>query len=110
MTELGTATPSDELKQIAANRPHLRDHLKKFKQITGEFPLLIDEPTSDYETSRPNVLYPIGGPIYCHIYGDLGQDMKYYAIEPSLSGDEQSLFAKIRDELLDRSVSKAVPE
>ena len=110
MTELGTATPSDELKQIAANRPHLRDHLKKFKQITGEFPLLIDEPTSDYETSRPNVLYPIGGPIYCHIYGDLGQDMKYYAIEPSLSGDEQSLFSKIRDELLDRSVSKAVPE
>jgi len=110
MTELGTATPSDELKQIAANRPHLRDHLKKFKQITGEFPLLIDEPTSDYETNRPNVLYPIGGPIYCHIYGDLGQDMKYYAIEPSLSGDEQSLFAKIRDELLDRSVSKDVPE
>jgi len=110
MTELGTATPSDELKQIAANRPHLRDHLKKFKQITGEFPLLIDEPTSDYETNRPNVLYPIGGPIYCHIYGDLGQDMKYYAIEPSLSGDEQSLFSKIRDELLDRSVSKAVPE
>ncbi|GAB6863234.1 type II/IV secretion system ATPase subunit [Haloplanus litoreus] len=110
MTELGTATPSDELKQIAAQRPHLRDHLKKFKQITGEFPLLIDEPTSEYETHRPNVLYPIGGPIYCHIYGDLGQDMKYYAIEPSLSGDERTLFGKIRDELLDRSVSKAVPE
>ena len=110
MTELGTATPSDELRQIAASRPHLRDHLKKCKQITGEFPLLIDEPTGDYETNRPNVLYPIGGPIYCHIYGDLGQDMKYYAIEPSLSGDEQSLFSKIRDELLDRSVSKAVPE
>jgi len=110
MTELGTATPSDELKQIAASRPHLRDHLKKFKQITGEFPLLIDEPSSDYETTRPNVLYHIGGPIYCHIYGDLGQDMKYYAIEPSLSGNEQTLFSKIRDELLDRSVSKAVPE
>ncbi|WP_299331426.1 type II/IV secretion system ATPase subunit [Haloplanus sp.] len=110
MTELGTATPSDELRQLAASRPHLQDHLKKFKQITGEFPLLIDEPTDQYETDRPNVLYPIGGPIYCHIYGDLGQDMKYYAIEPSLSGEEETLFAKIRDELLDRSVSKAVPE
>jgi flagellar protein FlaI len=110
MTDLGTATPSDDLKQIAANRPHLQDHLKKFKQITGEFPLLIDEPTSEYETNRPNVLYPIGGPIFCHIYGDIGQDMKYYAIEPSLSGEERSLFEKIRDELLDRSVTKAVPE
>jgi flagellar protein FlaI len=110
MTELGTATPSDELRQLAASRPHLQDHLKKFKQITGEFPLLIDEPTDQYETDRPNVLYPIGGPIYCHIYGDLGQDMKYYAIEPSLSGEEETLFAKIRDELLDRSVNKAVPE
>jgi flagellar protein FlaI len=110
MTDLGTATPSDDLKQIAANRPHLQDHLKKFKQITGEFPLLIDEPTSEYETNRPNVLYPIGGPIFCHIYGDIGQDMKYYAIEPSLSGEERTLFEKIRDELLDRSVTKAVPE
>ena len=110
MTELGTAKPSDELRQAAAKRPHLRDHLKKFKQITGEFPLFIDSADGEYETNYPNVLYPVGGPIYCHIYGDVGRDMKYYAIEPTLSGDEAEVYDQIKDELLRRSVSKKAPE
>ena len=110
MTELGTAKPSDELRQAAAQRPHLREHLKKFKQITGEFPLFIDEADGEYETNRPNVLYPVGGPIYCHIYGDVGRDMKYYAIEPTLTGDEKQVYESIKDELLRRSVTKKAPE
>jgi len=95
---------------MAARRPHLRDHLKKFKQITGEFPMLIDEADDDYETNRPNVLYPVGGPIFCHIYGDVGQDMKYYAIEPELDEDERAVFGKVRNRLLQRSVNKPAPE
>ena len=110
MTELGTAKPSDELRQAAANRPHLRDHLKKFKQITGEFPLFIDEADGEYETNYPNVLYPVGGPIYCHIYGDVGRDMKYYAVEPTLTEEESAVFESINDELLRRSVTKRAPE
>ncbi|EMA34397.1 type II/IV secretion system ATPase subunit [Haloarcula japonica] len=110
MTDHGRAKPSDELRQMAARRPHLRDHLKKFKQITGEFPMLIDEADDDYETNRPNVLYPVGGPIFCHIYGDVGQDMKYYAIEPELDEDERAVFGKVRNRLLQRSVNKPAPE
>ncbi|MFW5958924.1 MAG: type II/IV secretion system ATPase subunit [Natronomonas sp.] len=110
MTELGTAQPSDELREVAARRPHLREHLKKFRQVTGEFPLFIEEASSEYETDRPNVLYPVGGPIFCHIYGDLGTSMKYYAIEPELSGNEAELFAEIKNELLRRSVTKRAPE
>ena len=110
MTELGTATPSDELRQAAANRPHLREHLKKFKQITGEFPKFIEEADGEYETNRPNVIYPVGGPIYCHVYGDVGRDMKYYAIEPTLSTDEKDVFEGIKDELLRRSVTKDAPQ
>ncbi len=110
MTDHGRAKPSDELRQMAARRPHLRDHLKKFKQITGEFPMLIDEADDEYETNRPNVLYPVGGPIFCHIYGDVGQDMKYYAIEPELDEDERAVFGKVRNRLLQRSVNKPAPE
>ena len=109
MTDHGKPKPSDELRQVASRRPHLMDHLKKFKQITGEFPAFIDEADSDYESDRPNVLYPVGGPIFCHIYGDIGQDMKYYAIEPELSDDEQVVFKNVRDRLLERSVNKPAP-
>src|SRR6056297_2372565 len=110
MTEHGTAQPSEELRKAAMRRPHLREHLREFKQITGEFPQFIEEPKSEYESNRPNVLYPVGGPIFCHIYGDLGQDTKYYAIEPELSEGERTLFDNIRDRLLQRSVTKPAPE
>ncbi|MFB6105675.1 MAG: type II/IV secretion system ATPase subunit [Halobacteriaceae archaeon] len=109
MTDHGTAQISDDLRQVAANRPHLRDHLRKFKQITGEFPLLVEEP-GDYETDRPNVLYSVGGPIFTHVYGDLGQDTKYYAIEPDLSETERAVYQEIKRQLLRRSVSKPAPE
>ncbi|AQL43104.1 hypothetical protein BV210_10425 [Halorientalis sp. IM1011] len=109
MTEHGTAQPSDELRQYAARRRHLQDHLKKFKQITGEFPLLIDEASTEYESPRPNVLYPVGGPIFVHIYGDVGQDTKYYAIEPELDQTEATVYQKVRDKLLQKSVTKPAP-
>ncbi|QSG07038.1 type II/IV secretion system ATPase subunit [Halapricum desulfuricans] len=109
MTEQGRPKPSDELRQYAANRPHLRDHLKKFKQITGEFPMFVEEASGELETDRPNILYPVGGPIFTHIYGDIGQDMKYYAIEPELSDEEQVVFNKVRNRLLQRSVNKPAP-
>ncbi|PSP58048.1 hypothetical protein BRC73_07840 [Halobacteriales archaeon QH_7_66_37] len=110
MTEHGRPNPSEELRQHAARRPHLREHLQKFKQITGEFPLFIEEADDEYETDRPNVLYPVGGPIYCHIYGDIGQDMKYYAIEPDLSAEEWDVFDEVRNRLLERSVTKPAPQ
>ncbi|NLV08516.1 type II/IV secretion system ATPase subunit [Halomicrobium sp. HM KBTZ05] len=110
MTDHGRPKPSDELRQVAARRPHLRDHLKKFKQITGEFPEFIEEADDDYESNRPNVLYPVGGPIFCHVYGDIGQDMKYYAIEPELDEDESVVFSKVRNKLLQKSVNKPAPQ
>ncbi|MWV41957.1 MULTISPECIES: type II/IV secretion system ATPase subunit [Natrialba] len=110
MTEMGTPKPSDELQELAARRPHLREHLKKFRQITGEFPILINEPTSEYEAEHPNVLYPVGGPIYSHVYGDVGTKMQYFAVEPTLSEDEQVVFSHVKDSLLRRSASKQAPE
>jgi flagellar protein FlaI len=110
LTDHGRPQPSDELRQVAARRPHLRSHLKKFKQITGEFPQFVEEADDEYESERPNVLYPVGGPIFCHIYGDLGQSTKYYAIEPELDDEERVVFQKIRNRLLERSANKPAPE
>ncbi|MFC6615161.1 type II/IV secretion system ATPase subunit [Halopenitus salinus] len=110
MTEQGTARPSSELVEVANRRPHLHRHLRQFRQITGEFPQLIEEAKDEYESERPNVLYPVGGPIFCHIYGDLGQETKYYAIEPELSGAEAETLQSVRDELLTASGEYRTPE
>lgn len=110
MTEHGTAKPSDELRKAAMRRPHLREHLKEFKQITGEFPLFIEEPKDEYESARPNVLYPVGGPIYCHVYGDLGQETKYYAIEPEMSGPQATVLHQVKNKLLAASGGHTAPD
>jgi len=109
MTEQGTPKPGDELKQMAMREPHLREHLMKFKQITGEFPLFVDEP-DDYESRRPNVLYPAGGPIYIHVHGDVGQKLKYYTVEPTLSDSEAVILEKVKRKLLSMSGHRDSPD
>src|SRR6056297_1431097 len=108
MTEQGTPKPSDQLKQMAMREPHLREHLMKFKQITGEFPLFVDEP-DDYEADRPNVLYPVGGPLFIHVHGDVGQKLKYYAVEPTLSDSEAVVLEKVKRKLLSMSGHRNSP-
>jgi len=108
-TEHGSARISEELKRHASRWDHLKDHLKRFKQITGEFPLLVDEP-GEYESRRPNVLYHLGGPIYCQVYGNFGETTKYYTIEPELDESERAVFDDVKDKILEYSVRKPAPE
>ncbi|MFC6723805.1 type II/IV secretion system ATPase subunit [Halobium palmae] len=110
MTDHGSAKPSAELKRLAGKRPHLREHLMKFKQITGEFPMLVEEADGEYESRRPNVIYPVGGPIFCHVYGDMGQETKYYAIEPTLSDGESGVLQQVKGKLLSKSGHNESPE
>ncbi|ESP89527.1 type II/IV secretion system ATPase subunit [Candidatus Halobonum tyrrellensis] len=110
MTDQGSSKASNELKQAAMKRPHLREHLQKFKQITGEFPLFVDEIDGEHEVRHPNVLYPVGGPLFCHVYGDFGQDTKYYTIEPTLSTAEEQTLDTIKGKLLNKSGHRPTPD
>jgi flagellar protein FlaI len=110
MADHGSRQIGHELRETASRYTHLREYLQRFKQFTGEFPELIDEPDGEWEADKPNVLYPVGGPIYCHVYGDLGKDTKYYTIEPELSGPEAAVFSQVRERILEKSVNKPAPE
>ena len=110
MADHGSRQIGHKLRETASRYTHLREYLQRFKQFTGEFPELIDEPDDDWEADKPNVLYPVGGPIYCHVYGDLGKDTKYYTIEPELSGPEAAVFANVQERILEKSVQKPAPE
>ncbi|WP_336022115.1 type II/IV secretion system ATPase subunit [Halobellus salinisoli] len=107
-TEHGSAKIDDELRQHAGRWGHLREHLKRFRQITGEFPMFVDGPDG-YESRRPNIIYHLGGPIYCQVYGNFGETTKYYTIEPELNAPEHEVFDQVKDKLLERSVTKPAP-
>jgi len=107
-TEHGSAKLGPDLEQHARKWDHLQDHLKRFRQITGEFPMLVDEPDG-YESRRPNVIYHLGGPVYTQVYGNFGETTKYYTIEPELDDTERDVFGNVKDKLLERSVSEPAP-
>ena len=107
-TEHGSAKIEPELRQHAERWDHLQEHLKRFRQITGEFPKLVDDPDG-YESQRPNVIYHLGGPVYSQVYGNFGETTKYYTIEPELDDSEHGVFDDVKDKLLERSVSEPAP-
>lgn len=109
MSEHGIQNPNDELRQVANRKPHVRNHLQKFKQITGEYPILVDDP-SDYESKYPNVLYSVGGSVYCQVHGDRGHKMKYYAIEPELDTESKQKYNKVKNRMLKRSGGYKSPD
>ena len=110
MADQGTRQIGHELREMAGRYQHLREYLQRFKQFTGEFPTYIDEPSGDYEVRKPNLLYNVGGPIFVHIYGDVGKDTKYYTIEPEFSEPERQLFDRVRNRILEKSVKKPAPD
>lgn len=105
----GSRTASTELRQAAKGRPHLQNHLERFNQITGRFPEYTETIGQTHAVENPNVLYPVGGPIYTHIYRTTGTDRRYFAIEPTLTQAEQEVYTTVKDELLRNGGDMTVP-
>ena len=99
----------DRLREIAAEHDHVREHLRSFQARTGTYPEYTDEPTDEHAGARPNVLYPADPPIFVHVHGQQGSDPMYYCLEPRLSGSEERLYERLREEVLDRSVTRPAP-
>ncbi len=109
MSDFGTARLESELDALADEYPHLREHLEWFHEEYNEYPKLIDEPSGEWESDRPNVIYTAEEPIFCHVYGDLGIDTTYYCVEPALESEDKELYDRIRRRILDKSVTRPAP-
>ncbi|WP_440763268.1 type II/IV secretion system ATPase subunit [Natronorubrum sp. DTA7] len=109
MSDFGTARLENELDALADEHPHLREHLEWFAEEHGEYPKLIDEPSGEWESDRPNVIYEAEAPIFCHVHGDLGISTTYYCVEPTLEEADTALYDKIRRRILDKSVTRPAP-
>ncbi|MFC7045651.1 type II/IV secretion system ATPase subunit [Halobacteriaceae archaeon GCM10025711] len=111
MSDLGTGALSDELHRLANQHPHLATHLQRFRAEYNEYPLYVEELTAEHDVRRPNVIYPTKGehPVFAHIFGDVGIPTTYYVVEPSLTGAEKETYEKVRQRILDKSVTRPAP-
>ncbi|MFP8889799.1 type II/IV secretion system ATPase subunit [Natrialbaceae archaeon A-CW2] len=109
MADFSTARLTNELDALASEHPHLREHLEWFNEEYGEYPSLIEEPSGEWESDRPNVLYEADAPIFVHVHGDVGIDTTYYCVEPTLEAADKALYNRIRGLILDKSVTRPAP-
>jgi flagellar protein FlaI len=109
MTEHGTRQISEELGRVMSEYPHVRTHVEAIRERTGEYPLYTSELTRDHESRRPHVLYPADPPVFIHVYGDVGEDTAYTGLEPALESSERELYERLRERVLDRSVTRPAP-
>jgi flagellar protein FlaI len=112
MADFGTPTIGDELENLADKHIHLKHHLDTFYGEHNQYPLLIDEPGREYESNRPNVIYPVGDTdegIFVHIFGDRGIDPTYSSIEPELLDGEEEYLDRIKERILKLSSHEPAP-
>jgi flagellar protein FlaI len=109
MPEFGTPRLGEDLAAVAEDHDHVARHLESFYQEVGEYPAYVPELTREYESRRPNVLYRAEEPVFVHVYGDVGTDLRYVGLEPTIRPDERDLYERVRLELLERSASRPAP-
>lgn len=82
--------------EVLSRNPHLKDYISNFKKEHGEEPGFFETLTEDMvKLKKPNVIYPVGDPIFIHVYHLEGTERSYVAIEPVLSESEKQKMKEI---------------
>ncbi len=96
------------LDRVASRNPHLQDYLYEFMAETGTTPRFIEYLSMDLASrENPNLIYPVGDPIYIHVYDLPGYKRRYTVIQPELSEEERSKKETILAEILKHAPTEA---
>ncbi len=104
---------SDTLDEAMARNPHLRRYVDQFRRKYGKMPEFHAQLSRDMkDIMYPNILYPVGDPIFIHIFADPATaEKRYIVIEPRIeSREEEEKYNKIRDKILEIAPTRDIPE
>ncbi|MFT4343463.1 MAG: type II/IV secretion system ATPase subunit [Candidatus Woesearchaeota archaeon] len=89
--------------------PHLAKYLDSIKG-TNLNPKFEPELTRDMgKIDFPDLLYPVGDPIFIHLYREKGKPTEYHVIEPVLEEDEMKTYNEVIERLVDIAYKRPVP-
>ena len=87
----------DEFKEYAERNPHLLVYLHEWHKKTGSLPRMkVELSREDGYSDTYSILYPVGDPIFIHVYKTPG-DVRgtYHPVEPSIPEEEVSLLEQV---------------
>ena len=102
----------ETLETAMARNPHLREYVEKFTKKYGKVPEFQTQLNRDMkEIKYPNIIYPVGDPLFVHIYGDPKMERRYIIIEPRLQNTEERVkYEVVKEKILELAPSKVIPE
>jgi flagellar protein FlaI len=78
--------------------PHLNRYVEGFTAAYGEVPRFYMSLSRGMAVDQfPNMLYPVGDPIFIHIYRDPERGKRYIVIEPQMDPDLKARYRRIMD-------------
>ena len=101
---------NEDWKKRFDKNPHLKRYVSKLIEDAYSTPMLVE--TLSLELAKlktPNVIYPVGDPIYIHIYTDpRSKNIVYHPVEPRLTENKEEILNHVEKELALRIDEDAV--
>jgi len=91
------------LEEAMKNNPHLVSYVREFQEKNGVVPDFVPQLSREVDKRNINVIYPIGDPLFIHIFGMPSIPIKYFAIQPYMTETEQEKYKQILDMILKRT-------
>ena len=109
-TKKETITHTTNLEEAKKKFSHLKKYVEELEK-KGKKPNFEPELTRDMgKIDYPNVIYPVGDPIFIHVYREPAQETQYVVIEPRLTEEEKKLYEQSIDKLVDIAYKEPVPQ
>jgi len=90
--------------------PHVKTYVEKFSQKEGEPEYYMELDSSMKNMKFPNLIYPVGDPIFIHIFRKKGGHMEYNIIQPEMTPEQKQKYDKILEKLISVAHTQPVPE
>jgi flagellar protein FlaI len=97
------------LAKFSEANPHLLLYVETWVRAGKPFPEFTEKLTREHALmTAPNLVYPVGDPIFIHIYKL--EETKYVAVEPEIGPEMRSKYNEIREEMLRIATGEDAPE
>lgn len=95
-----------DFEEALKNNKVLSDYIINFQKEHSIIPSFVTTniPREMSLEKTPNIIYPVGDPVFIHIYGEHNKDIDYIVIEPQLKEEEKELYAAVLDRVLEKGI------
>jgi archaeal flagellar protein FlaI len=90
--------------------PHLSKYIRKITKELGEPEWFLKLDRELKKVEFPNLVYPVGDPIFVHIYRKKGEPKMMHVIEPEMSDELKKINEKILNKMIAIAHKYSVPD